>query len=53
MPAANMLLDSQMKNNTDLFVTHNSSGTTMWQTEQETDETQGAKSEFCSRPLHR
>lgn len=46
MPAANMLLDSQMKNNTDLFITHNSSGTTMWQTEQETDETQGAKSQL-------
>lgn len=45
MPAANMLLDSQMKNNTDLFITHNS-GTTMWQTEQETDETQGAKSQL-------
>lgn len=46
MPAANMLLDSQMKTNTDLFITHNSSGTTMWQTEQETDETQGAKSQL-------
>lgn len=45
MAAANMLLDSQMKNNTDLFITHNS-GTTMWQTEQETDETQGTKSQL-------
>lgn len=56
MPAANMLLDSQMKNNTDLSITCNSSGTTMWQTEQEIDEKQGAKSqffsEFCNSPLH-